>query len=374
MATPASARPSLIPAFLALIVVIFFAYLLYSDLAPSRTIEHTITPPIEIIDTSEQPSLTIIDHIEPQNSAEITAQEALIFVANLSPQTDKPIVINEYNDQFVRPDSIISLSDLEHRGTSVQTLLMDENLADNTPITLNFSSEEHSQTTLAELALNIEDHYETITITTADNLTLIAPLVDLLKREDLDQHSPITLILTRRHSVQTQFGEIANLKISPSQSLTATISHNVTELSINEILPKEMSNNDALFYLHRVTEKDVQGLWGIIQAGLIDKFRQGLRLNGIGQNKELIQAVIPADADEKLPSGFSSFLGKILTSKVDSSYIYNIKTQAIGFNANMIHPGQQIVLIHFSPEELAQIYQFFSAKRNQGTQTFAITD
>ena len=373
MAT-ASARPSLIPAFLALLAVMFFAYLIYSDLAPSRTTEHIINPPIEIIESPEQPSLTIIDHVEPQNNEEIIAQEAQVFVANLSPKTNVPIVIDEYNDQFVRPDSIISLSDLEYRGTSIQALLMDENLADDTPITLNFNSEEHSQTTLTELAINIEDHYETITITTADHLTIIAPLADLLKREDLDQHSPITLILTRRHSVQTQFGEIANLKISPSQSLTATISHNVKELSINEIIPNDMQSDDALFYLHRVTENDIQGLWGIIQAGLIDKFRQGLRLNGIGQNKELIQAVIPADADEKLPSGFSSFLGKVLNSKVDNSYIYNFKTQAIGFDANMIHPGQQIVLIHFSPEELAQIYQFFSAKRNQGTETFAITD
>ena len=46
----------------------------------------------------------------------------------------------------------------------------------------------------------------------------------------------------------------------------------------------------------------------------------------------------------------------------------------MGRDSNVIHPGQQLVVIHFSPEELKQIYQFFSEQRNQETETFAITD
>lgn len=374
MSTAPSARPSLIPSFLALLVVIFFGYLLYSDLAPSRT-EHTVNPPIEIIDPPEQTPLTIITaDDEALNNEEITEQEAHVFVENLSPKTSKAITINEHDDQFVRPDSLIALPDLEYRTTTIEILLADKYLAADTPIILNFDSEEHSQTTLSDLALHIEDHTETITIITTDDKKLTAPLADLLNRTGLDQNSDITLILIKKHSIKTHFADLATLDISPAQPLEAVISHSIQELSLKEMIPESAQTADTLFYLHRVTKNDVQGLWGIIQAGLIDKFRQGLLLEGISQNKDLIQAVIPSDADEKLPSGLSSFLGKILSSKVNSSYIYNLKTKAIGFDANMIHPGQQLVLIHFSPDELKQIYQFFSEKRNHGTEAFAITD
>lgn len=374
MATAPSARPSLIPSFLALLVVIFFGYLLYSDLDPSRT-EHTINPPIEIIDPPEQTPLTIITaDEEAPNNEEITEQEAQVFVENLSPKTNKPITINEYNDQFVRPDSLIAIPELEYRSTTIEALLADKNLAANTPIILNFSSEEHSQTTLSDLARHIEDHTESITIITADEQKLTAPLADLLNRTDLNPDSEITLILEKKHHIKTHFVDLSTLEISPEQPLEAIISHGIQEISINEIIPTETQTSNTLFYLHRVTKNDVQGLWGIIQSGLIDKFRQGLLLEGISQNKDLIQAVIPADADEKLPSGLSSFLGKILSSKVNSSYIYNLKTKAIGFDANLIHPGQQLVLIHFSPEELKKIYQYFSDERNQETETFAITE
>jgi len=361
-------KPSLIPAFLALLVVIFFAYLLYSDLSPSRT-EHTINPPIEIFD----PPLTVIKDESEAPDNTVTEQEAELFVENLSPETNQTVIINENNDQFVRSDSLISLPNLEQRSTTIQELMADNNLADDTPIILNFTSEERSQITLAKLSNNIEDHTETITIITADGETISAPLADLLSRSNLDQNALITLILKKQHSVTTRFADIADIEISPSQSLIATINHSVQELFINDILPNGTQSND-LYYLHRVTGRDVQGLWGIIQAGLIDKFRQGLRLKGISRNKDLIQAVIPSDADEKLPSGLSSFLGKILATKVDNSYSYDLKTHGVNFDIDIVQPGQQLILIQFTPDELKEIYQFFSDKRNQGTETFAITD
>jgi len=374
METASPARPSIIPAILALLVVFVFGYLLYSDLNPTRT-EHTINPPIEIIDPQELPPLTVIEgNATPPNSEKIIELEANVFVENLSPTTHKSVTVKEYQDQFVRPNSLISLPSLEHRDTTLQELARDKNIAADTPVTLNFSIEERSQTSLANLSNTIEDHNETITIITTDGRTLTASLAELLNREDLVKNAEITLILLKQHSVHTRFSDIANIELSPSQSLVATIEHGVQELSINDMIPDNAHDLDSLYYLHRVTENDVQGLWGIIQSGLIDKFRQGLRLEGMSQNKDLIQAVIPSDADEKLSSGLSSFLGKILDKKVDNSYIYNIKTQGVSFDARALHSGQQLVIIRFSPGELKQIYQFFSDKRNQGTNTFAITD
>jgi hypothetical protein len=121
-----------------------------------------------------------------------------------------------------------------------------------------------------------------------------------------------------------------------------------------------------------VTDKDVQGLWGIIQTGLIHRFRQGLSLEGIEQNSAFVSVTIPADADEPLPTGLSSFLGKVLNNKVETSYVYNFHTESMGRDPNLIKPGQQLILIHFDNEELKQIYLFFAEQRNQNAQTFAI--
>ncbi|MDQ7073409.1 MAG: hypothetical protein Q9N32_08150 [Gammaproteobacteria bacterium] len=63
MATATSAKPSLVPAILALIVLIIFGYVLFMDLEPSKNRQHDVNPPIEIID--EPPPLTIITEPDP---------------------------------------------------------------------------------------------------------------------------------------------------------------------------------------------------------------------------------------------------------------------------------------------------------------------
>lgn len=147
-----------------------------------------------------------------------------------------------------------------------------------------------------------------------------------------------------------------------------------TTLRIQNIIQDGSLKANELFYIHHVTEQDSQGLWGIIQQGLVEKFRAGLSLEGISLNRDTLQVVIPPDADERLTNGLSSFLGKLLSQKVQSSYIYNLDTQSIGRNPNLIQPGQQLVLIKFSPEELKSVYQFFAQQRQQVIQTYGIPD
>lgn len=366
----ASPKPSLLPAFLALLVLGMVAYLLFTDLKPTR-IEHNISPAIEIIET---PALTIIEPTpDSLDSEQITKQEAEIFVNNLA-TTEEFITINENEDSFVRHDSVIVLPDLEYLATTKEALLAEEDLNPDTPVTLNYITHNKVKTTLAELEESIEDQTATITIITADGEQITSPLADLLNQKDLNLHSAITHVTSQKHRVDTTFSELKDLDIANDQPLIATITHGSQAVTLKDITQSKTLSDDALFYLHRVTERDVQGLWGIIQTGLIDKFRHGLQIEGIALNKELIQAIIPADADEKLPSGFSSFLGKILNNKVDNSFVYNLKTRTMGHDANLIYPGQQLILIHFTTTELKQIYHYFSEQRNQGIETFAITD
>ena len=372
MAKLSAAKPSLVPAILALCILIIFGYLLFTDSHPSRT-EHTLNPPIEIIDAP--PPLTIIESDPAPNSDEIIEQEAVAFVEALAPaQTQSVITVTEDNDQFIRHDGTISLPNLETRNTTIKQLLADKSLTADIQLTLNYIAKEEISTTLAELATTIEDHTVAITITTADGRQLTAPLADLLNQENSDTAATISYIKETPISKTLTIGELADSGIDPNQTLIAIINHGAQEIAVKDIIKSDALADNALFYLHRVNERDRQGLWGIIQAGLIDKFREGLHLEGVSPNKDLMHVIIPADADEKLASGFSSFLGALLNTKVTSSYIYNFSTQTMGHDPNVIHPGQQLVLIHFSADELEQVYQFFSDKRNQGIETFAITN
>lgn len=375
MVKSARPAPSLIPAVLALIVLIILGYILFADLQPSRT-EHTVNPPIEIND----PELEIINEApitSAQDEQQIIAQEAASFVEQLGAgdetDEDSTVTISEQQGEFVRHDGTIAIPKLEHRNTTVGELANDKTLATDTPVTLQFTETEKQTTTLQALDDSTEDKKQLITLEESDGTRRQAPLADLLNEKDVDKNASVMVIKEHKRTEQLTVGELAESDISSSQKVIATINQGIEELSVKDIVQSGDLPDNALFYLHRVTERDRQGLWGIIQTGLIQRFRQGLALEGISRNKELAKVTIPADADEPLPTGLSSFLGKVLNKKVTSSYIYNFSTHTMGHDPNLIHPGQQLILIHFSPDELKQIYVFFAEQRNEQAQSFAIS-
>ncbi len=367
MAKPARSAPSLVPAILALLVLIGLAYLLFADLQPSRT-EHTVSPPIEIEDPQIE-EVTIEPVAPSEDQQAITEKEAEQFVDHLG---SKAVTLDGEKGQFVRKDGTIVIPKIEKRETTIAKLLADKSLSSDTPITIKYTETEKEQTTLQALDDSTEDKNTVVTIEKADGSRKQSPLIELLEDNTADKNAQITVI--NEHAVQkkTTLGQLSKSDISPNQMIEADIDRGSIELSVDDIVQSGGLNDDALFYLHRVTEADRQGLWGIIQSGLIQRFRQGLTLEGIGVNKDLVRVTIPADADEPLPTGLSSFLGKILNNKVESSYIYNYTTSTMGHNPDLIYPGQQLILIHFSVDELKQIYQFFADQRNEQAQTFAI--
>ncbi len=374
MAAHVPPKPSLTPAILALLIIILFGYLIFSDLKSTRT-EHTINPPIEIIDQQETLPLTVIkEKSGPTSQDQRIQQEAKQFVQNLSPAPSQPVTIKEHENQFVRTDSLIHIPELQQRTTTPQALLNDKTLSDSQALTLDFTTQQDTPTTLAQLIKTIDDQTIPITIVTQDGQHITAPLADIIQQGKIALDAPIILKTRHTHHLKTTLKKLKTLNIAPEQPVRATLEQGKQTLKLSTLIPQAQAKSDSLFYLHRVTEQDKQGLWGIIQSGLIDKFRQGLPIKGIHQNKEIVKAVIPADADEKLPSGMSSFLGKILQNKVKTSYIYNFYTKKMGRDPNLIHPGQQLILIEFSPEELIEIYRYFSDKRHQDVNTYAVPD
>src|SRR6056297_3512505 len=128
MAKSARPAPSLIPAILALIVLIVLGYILFADLQPSRT-EHTVNPPIEL----EQSELEIIDEEvikSVPDQEQVMEEEASTFVDNLAPTPEEreAVTITEGQGDFVRHDGTIILPNLEQRNTTIDELLKDDSL------------------------------------------------------------------------------------------------------------------------------------------------------------------------------------------------------------------------------------------------------
>lgn len=367
MAKSARSVPSLVPAILALMVLLGLAYLLFADLQPSRT-EHTVSPPIEIEDP-EIEEVTIEPVAPSEDQQAIVEKEAEQFVDHLG---SKAVTLDEKQGEFVRKDGTIVIPKIEKRETTIGQLLADKSLSADTPVTIKYTETDKQQTTLQALDDITEDKNSLVTIEHADGSREQYTLIELMSTDNVDKNAPITVVNEQEVQKKTTIGQLSESDLPSDRQLEAEIDKGSIELSVNDIVNSGGLDDSALFYLHRVTEADRQGLWGIIQSGLIQRFRQGLALEGIGINKDLVRVTIPADADEPLPTGLSSFLGKILNNKVESSYIYNYTTSTMGHNPDLIYPGQQLILIHFSTNELKDIYQFFADQRNEQVQTFAI--
>ncbi len=367
MAQFARSGSAWLAALLAIAILLLFGYLLFTD---SKTLpkQEVVNPPIELAEPNLPLETIEVDDDLPDQQ-EIRENEADAFVDNLAAEQQQVITINENQDQFVRADSIIALPRLEERITTLEKLMADDSLEDDTPLTLNYTEESREQTTISDIGKREEDHIAPVTVVTESGEEITAPLAELLKRDDVDD----TVTEIRRENKQRQItaGELADSGIDKDQEMNVTINRGTQELAIKDILDDDTVTDDSLLYLHRVTEADRQGLWGIIQAGLIDKFRRGMRIDGLGR-QSTVSVTIPADADEPLPDGFSSFLGKILDGKATTSHVFNFKTNSMGRDPNLIYPGQQLILITFTPAELRDIYMYFAERRGESVKTFAI--
>lgn len=128
------------------------------------------------------------------------------------------------------------------------------------------------------------------------------------------------------------------------------------QIKLLELLDDPDNSAQKVYFIHAVNEGDDEGLWGIIQHGLMRTFTDGLSLPGLG---EKVSVDIPKDADEALDDKRSSFLGQVLKAKVDQTYIYNYEKGILGENPNLIKPGQQLVIVTFTEQELIGIYHHF---------------
>lgn len=160
---------------------------------------------------------------------------------------------------------------------------------------------------------------------------------------------------------------VNNESVKPDQMMKLISKDNVINTKTlspgDKIRLKELLSNPdiaagSVFYIHAVTPNDMQGLWGILQRGLTNTFREGIKLSG--ENGQTLIAEIPELADEVLENQRSSFLGEFLYAKVNDIYIYNYQQGMLGQDPDLIKPGQQLVIVSYTEDELIKIYQHFT--------------
>jgi hypothetical protein len=128
-------------------------------------------------------------------------------------------------------------------------------------------------------------------------------------------------------------------------------------VTLGELLGADARSPDTLYYVRTVQPGDDQGVWGIVQQGLTTTFARGIRLGAEG-GSDLVTLEIPPDADE-LEGRRSSFLGRMIARKVEASLVYNLEDGRMGRNPHLIQPGQELVIVAFSPAELNAIHDHF---------------
>jgi hypothetical protein len=237
-----------------------------------------------------------------------TQKAAKKVIKNLTEETkDEALDIKQANN-FVTGDQLLELPNMKTEAAQVETI---------------------------QTALEVVDNAQAQGVQTS-TLVVKQPLVSVTTTEP-DQ---MMKLISEENVIQTK-------TLSPGD-----------KIRLKELLSNPDMAAGSVFYIHAVTPNDMQGLWGILQRGLTNTFREGIKLSG--ENGQTLIADIPELADEVLENQRSSFLGEFLYSKVNDIYIYNYQQGMLGQDPNLIKPGQQLVIVSYSEDELIKIYQHFT--------------
>ena len=184
---------------------------------------------------------------------------------------------------------------------------------------------------------------------------------EALERLRSEPEKPITIIKTVRYFEVMTLRELLDAEEDTGTFLNVvTQPYRIEAATLADLLQRQKAGNpDTIFYLHTVQPTDEQGIWGIVQSGLVDNFARGMAVRR-GEAVETYTVRIPRNADERLHDQSSSFLGKLIDRKTEESFVYNYRDSRMGRNPDHIHPGQEIVIINFEPEELVSIYRHFA--------------
>ena len=305
-----------------------------------------------------------------------TEAEAKLYVETLTETTPQTIPVDKA-DHFVTQDHVLSLVPEDTiESVSVGALANDEALKAETPITV-VREVEQIETAVPEqliaeaggdldtqlrVLVNYDDSQGVVEQEDAEqNVAEQITVREILERILTEPKKPISIVKTVRYFEVMTLRELLDSEEDADTFLNVvTRPYRIETATLAELLQRQKTENpDTIFYLHTVQPTDEQGIWGIVHFELIEKFARGMAVKR-GEKLETYTVRIPRDADEKLHDQSSSFLGKLIDRKTEESFVYNFRDSRMGRNPDRIYPGQEIVIIHFEPEELISIYKHFA--------------
>jgi hypothetical protein len=330
-----------------------------------------------VSDTADQPAATASPDVTAPPSADTPPgtdtggnsgnldTEAREYVRDLTTLNSLPLSANDA-DNFVQRDQQIGLVPSRDAVTTTpESLQQDSKLKPETPLTIIREVDQIEIVTAEKLrATRGADPTQPLRVL-EDNQVRDTTVADTLAHHTDQPDAPITIVKRVEEVHQTTVGELAqDTTLDPKQPIKVLQGHqSLDAATVAELMMHSgESDADAIYYVRTVRDTDTQGIWGIIQYGLIDNFARGIAIRR-GESVETYRVAIPRQADERVNSSTSSFLGRIIDDKTRSSHVYNMRQARMGKNPDIIHPGQELLIIRFTPEELVDIYKHFVTAR-----------
>ena len=285
-------------------------------------------------------------------------QEARQYVAEITTH-DKGTVVVDSADDFVNRNEPISL--FANKNFESRTLeQLKREIKPDAPLTIIRKQEQveliSSKELLADSGGNL---YQRIKVLTGGKVET-RPVGEIIKAH-ADPDSPISIIRNTENLEVTTLRELWNNDMLSANETIKLIRepYRLQTTTVNELLMgEETVVEHSIFYVRHIISDDAQGLWGIVHNGLVKNFASGIAIRR-DQEIEKYQVDIPTNADERLDDDSSSFLGRMIDRKTRESYVYNHERRFIARNPDIVYPGQDVVIIGFTPEELYEIYEHF---------------
>ena len=315
------------------------------------------------VEYSDTPDSTASPGDDSAATEDGKAQE---YVKNLTEPTPQPVPV-EKADAFVTPDRVIALLPQDTiEQTTPRELADDKTIGADKPITIYREIEQVEIATAKEIIAFSEGNLDTlvrIVETDSQGKEKIEEITarELLQRLSDNPGKVIKFLKKVRHFEITTPGELLNSEDSLDVALSVIKKpYRIEAATLADLLRKHIDKHpDGIFYLRTVRPTDIQGIWGIVQSGLIENFARGVAI-ARGEQIDTYTVHIPREADEMLINQTSSFLGNLIYRKTQESFVYNFRNHRMGRNPDKIYPGTEIVIINFTKEELIAIYKHFT--------------
>ncbi len=266
-------------------------------------------------------------------------------------------------DQSITLDTPIRvfMKEAELVMTTPRELLEDQSMTPDTPIRVLREEQEVVVITPQELLEDQSIMLDTpIQVLKEERKVVVTTPEELLRGQRITLDTPIKILLKEEEMVVASLDQLLSDKsISLETPIKIVIEGPEEKIAVSKLFEEGKDLSDLTLYVHTVTRGDTQGIWGIIQHGLMDQFRRGIPVHGDQKPPPILTLDIPTDADEPREDGYSSFLGRVLDQKTRDSYVYNYRTGRMGRNPDRISPGQELIITEFSQDELVEIYKHF---------------